>query len=516
MEHLLPALQDVLSPVSLVALVGGVFYGVLVGAMPGLGSVIAVTLVLPITYSMELVPSVVLVLAVYASSIYGGSITAVLINTPGTPNSAATCLDGYPMTQRGEAHLALGWVTVSSAIGGMFSIFVLLIAAEPLASIALSFGTPETFALICLAMASIISVTRDSVVKGLASAVLGLFLATIGLDPMTGDMRFDFGYFPLTAGINLIAVLMGVFAIGEVLYQFAVPEATNGKLQVASGGFRFPPLKMWLERKITLIKACLIGSFVGILPGTGGAMAAFITYAETRRAGKFRDNLGKGEPEGLIATEASNNAVTGGALVPTLALGIPGDVITAVMMSALLIQGVTPGVRMLTDNPEILYVAFVALGFANIAILVVGAMTSRLWTRVLTVPRPLLYSLIIAFALIGAYGARQNLFDMYVALLAGGIGFLMRLGKFPTVPLVIGMVLGPMFETTLRQSIILNHGGFLNFIVEHPVADILIILAIGFMLLPIFQSPNGRLRQILAKLNFVGAKSRGPSSNSSE
>ena len=499
MEYLLPALQDVLTPISMIALIGGVLYGILIGAIPGLGSVIAVTLILPITYSMDLVPSVVLVLAVYASSIYGGSITAVLINTPGTPNSAATCLDGYPMTLRGEAHLALGWVTMASAIGGMFSIFVLLVAARPLASIALSFGTPETFALICLAMASIISVTRDSVVKGLASAVLGLFLATIGLDPMTGDMRFDFGYFPLTAGINLIAVLMGVFAIGEVLYQFSVPSASNADVKVVSSGLRFPPLKMWIERRVTLIKACLIGSFIGILPGTGGAMAAFITYAETRRAGRFRDRLGTGEPEGLIATEASNNAVTGGALVPTLALGIPGDVITAVMLSALLIQGVTPGVRMLEDNPEILYVAFVALGFANIGILVVGTLTARLWTKVLKVPRPLLYSLIIAFALVGAYGARGNIFDMYVALIAGVVGFLMRLGKFPTVPLVIGMVLGPMFETTLRQSIILNHGGVGVFIVEHPVADILLLIALGFIMLPMLQSPDSGLRRLLSR-----------------
>ncbi len=412
------------------------------------------------------------------------------------------------MTLRGEAHLALGWVTVSSAIGGMFSIFVLLVAARPLASIALKFGTPETFALICLAMASIISVTRDSIVKGLASAVLGLFITTIGLDPMTGNMRFDFDYFPLTAGINLIAVLMGVFAIGEFLYQFAVPAASNADVKVVSSGFQFPPLKMWLERKVTLIKACLIGSFVGILPGTGGAIAAFITYAETRRAGRFRDKLGTGEPEGLIATEASNNAVTGGALVPTLALGIPGDVITAVMMSALLIQGVTPGVRLLTDNPEILYVAFVALGFANIAILIVGMLTSRLWTRVLKVPRPLLYSLIIAFALVGAYGARQNIFDMQVAAVAGVIGFLMRLGKFPTVPLVIGMVLGPMFETTLRQSIILNHGGLGVFVVEHPVADILLLMALAFMFLPSLQSPDSALRRILSKINPRGKRAK--------
>lgn len=493
MEHLLPALQDVLTPVSLLALVAGVIYGTTVGAMPGLGSVIAVTLVLPVTYSMTLVPSVILVLAVYASSIYGGSITAVLLNTPGTPNSAATCLDGYPMTKRGESDLALGWVTVSSVFGGMFSIFVLLLAAPQLAAIALRFGTPETFALICLAMASIISVTRDSIVKGLVSAALGLFLATIGLDPMTGNMRFDFGYFPLTAGINLIAVLMGVFAIGEVLYQFAVP-AERAPTNSRRSGFRFPAWREWLDRKTTLIKACLIGSFVGILPGTGGAMAAFITYAETRRAGRFRERLGTGEPEGLVATEAANNAVTGGALVPTLALGIPGDVITAVMMSALLIQGVTPGVNMMNDNPQILYVAFIALALANIGILVFGAATARLWVRILQVPRPLLYGAIVVLALIGSYGARQNIFDMQVALIAGIVGFFMRYAGFPTVPLVIGMVLGPMFETTLRQSMILTDSSLVRFVVEHPVADVLLLIAIGFLVLPGLQARKSKRR----------------------
>lgn len=488
MDQIIPALFEVLSPASMLALIGGVIYGTLVGALPGLGSVMAVTLVLPATYSMDLVPSVVLVLAVYASSIYGGSITAILINTPGTPNNAATCLDGYPMTLKGESRLAMGWVTISSAIGGLFSIIVLIIAAPQLAAIALSFGTPETFALICLAMASIVGISRDSLAKGIMTALVGLFISTVGLDPMTGNMRFNFGYFPLTAGINLIAVLMGVFAIGEVLYQFAVPSAAKPETGIERGGFKVPPMSEWLARKVTLIKACLIGSFIGILPGTGGAIAAFITYAETKRAGRFRDQLGQGEPEGLIATEASNNAVTGGALVPTLALGIPGDVIAAVVLSALLIQGVTPGVRLLVDNPQILYISFIALAFANIAIVAVGAASARYWTQILRVPRPFLFTIIIVFALVGSYGARQNIFDVQVALIAGVVGFLMRLGKFPTVPLVIGMVLGPMFETTLRQSLILTDSSLVKFVVEHPVADILLLIAIMFLVLPIWQS----------------------------
>lgn len=492
MEHFLPALVSLATPACLLALLGGVFYGAFVGGLPGLGSVMAVTLVLPITYSMDLVPSVVLVLSVYASSIYGGSITAILINTPGTPNNAATCLDGYPMTLRGEGHLAIGWVTVASTIGGLFSIGVLITAAPQLAKFALSFGTPETFALICLALASIVSVTEGSLIKGLMMAALGLFLSTIGGDPMTGDIRFDFGYFPMTAGINLISVLMGVFAIGEILYQWSVPEAANDDVKIESVGFQFPPLKDWMDRKVTLIKSCTIGSLIGILPGTGGAIAAFISYGEAKRAGRFRDRLGKGEPEGLIATEAANNAVTGGALVPTLALGIPGDVIAAVVMSALLIQGVTPGVRLLEDNPQILYVCFIALAFANLGILLVGVVSARYWARILTIPRPFLFTLIVVFALIGSYGARQNFFDVQIALLAGVVGFALRLAKFPTVPLVIGMVLGPMFETTLRQTIIFTDSSLRRFVLEHPLADILLLTAICFVLFPLLRTYKAR------------------------
>ena len=469
MEHVIPALAALASPAVVVAILAGTAFGIIVGALPGLGSVVAITIILPFTFSMSVIPSVALVLAVYCASVYGGSISAILINTPGTPQSAATVLDGYPMARRGEADLALGWATAASVIGGLFSTVVLVLAAPELAAVALRFGPIETFALICLALTCIAGVSRGSMLKGVFAGVLGLFLATVGSDPVTGDIRFDFGYFPLSAGIDLIPVLVGIFALAEVFARVAERHAEAPPI-VGRVGMRLPAVGEWLLRWRTLLKSCVIGSLIGVLPGTGAATASFISYAEAKRAGRYREALGTGEPEGIIASEAANNAVTGGALVPTLALGIPGDAVTAVMMSALLIQGVQPGVRMFVDNPDVVYAAFVALVFIN---LVMGAMAfagAQLFTRILRIPEPMLLGLIVVLSFVGAYGVRGNLLDLVVTVVAGIIGFLLRYNNFPAAPIVIGMVLGPMFEASLRQGLIITDGSVLGLVAGRPIA----------------------------------------------
>src|SRR5690606_38012032 len=374
---------------------------------------------------------------VYCASVYGGSVSAILINTPGTPQSAATVLDGFPMAQRGEADLALGWATAASVIGGLFSVVVLVLAAPELAAVALSFGPIETFALICLALTCIAGVSRGSMLKGLFGGILGLFLATVGSDPVTGDIRFDFGYFPLSAGIELIPVLVGLFALAEVFgrvgERHTAPPLIAGRI-----GMRLAPLREWVARWRTLLKSCVIGSLIGVLPGTGAATASFIAYAEAKRTGRFRDKLGTGEPEGLVASESSNNAVTGGALVPTLALGIPGDAVTAVMMSTLILQGIQPGVRLLVDNPGIVYACFVGLVFINLAMFAIGAAGAPLFTRILRLPEPALLGMVILLSVLGAYGVRGNMLDLGVAFIAGIVGFFLRWCAVPTAPIVIG------------------------------------------------------------------------------
>lgn len=483
MEFLGAALQAFFEPASLLAMVAGTAFGILVGALPGLGSVVAITIVLPFTFSMDLVPSVVLVLSVYCASVYGGSISAILINTPGTPQSAATTLDGFAMTQKGEADLALGWATVASVIGGLFSVVVLVLAAPQLAAFALRFTPIETFLLICLALTCIAAVSRGSMLKGLLAGILGLLLATVGSDPVTGDIRFDFGFFPLSGGIELIPVLVGMFALSEVFARVAERGGDEVKA-LARVGFRVARFREWTARWKTLLKSCLIGSFVGVLPGTGAATASFMAYAEAKRAGRYRDKLGSGEPEGVIASECANNAVTGGALVPTLALGIPGDPVTAVMMSALIIQGVQPGVRLFAENPEVVYLSFVALVFINVTMLAMGALSAPWFTRILRIPEPVLLAVILVLSFVGAYGVRGSRFDLLVTLVAGIVGYLLRVNNFPAAPVVIGLVLGAQFEAALRQGLIMTDGSFLSFFAGRPIAQVLLALTIVFLLLP--------------------------------
>lgn len=465
----LPALQLLLNPWVFLAVLAGTAFGMVVGALPGLGSVLAITIVLPFTFTMDEVTSISLVLAVYVSSVYGGSLSAILINTPGTPQSAATTLDGFPLTRAGKADLAIGWATTASLIGGLFSVVVLVIAAPQLAKVALRFGPIETFALICMALTCIAGVSRGSMLKGLLAGILGLFLATVGTDVMTGAVRFDFGIFQLSGGLGLIPVLVGLFALAEVFSRVAERHTAPPKVE-AQVGFKVPPLREWLLRWKTLLKSCVIGTFIGILPGTGASTASFVSYGEAKRAGRYRDKLGTGEPEGLVASETSNNAVTGGALVPTLALGIPGDPVTAVVMSALIIQGIQPGVRLFVDNADVISATFLVLIVCNVAMFVMGALSAPVITRILRMPEPVLLVMVLILSIVGSYGVGGRMFDVLVTLIAGVAGFFLRLCNVPTAPIVIGLVLGPIFEESLRQGLILTNNSFAAFFTGHPIA----------------------------------------------
>lgn len=482
MEHLPVAFEQFMTLEVFTAIIAGTIFGTFIGALPGMGSVVALVVALPFTFSMSVNAAIALVLCIYCSSVFGGSISAILINTPGTPQSAATVFDGYPMTQQGKADLALGWATVSSVVGGLFSLIILMLAAPQLAAFGVRFGQVETFALILFALTCIAWVSRGSTLKGLIAGAIGLFLATVGPDTMTGLSRFHFGIAELSGGFSLISVLVGFFAMSEVFSRAAIREEGQTEHLLSGVGFRVAPWPEWRTRLRTLIQSSVIGTFIGVLPGTGATVATFVSYAEAKRASRRRDQYGKGEPEGVIASEAANNAVTGGALVPTLALGIPGDGGTAVIMGALLIHGLVPGVQLFRNQPELIMGAFIILFFANILMFFAGLLGSQVFTRLLRLPEAILMAMVLLMSLVGAFAVRGNPADVIAAILAGVVGVLLRFNGVPMAPIVIGMALGKTFEESFRQGMMMNDGSFLAFF-GHPIAlgiFILTLLVVGW------------------------------------
>ncbi|MDE0532555.1 MAG: tripartite tricarboxylate transporter permease [Albidovulum sp.] len=475
MTHLLAAIEQFASIEVLLAVIVGCLWGTVAGALPGIGTVSALIVALPFAFGMTTETSMALFLGIYVTSVYGGSISAILINTPGTPQSAATVFDGYPMAKAGKADLAIGWATLSSLIGGLFSLAVLIVAAPSLARVSVAFGPAAIFALILFALTCIAWVSQGSTVKGLLAGMIGLWLTTIGPDDLTGYTRFDFGIPALAGGLSLIPVLIGLFALSEVFHRAAYYFASKPP-DVENVGFRLPQFSEVRMRIAQFLKSSAIGTFVGILPGTGATAATFISYSELRRSSPRRENFGKGEPDGIIASEASNNAVTGGALIPTLALGIPGDGGTVVLLGVMTIQGVVPGFDLINNNPQILTGAFLVVLVANAVMFVLGAAGARVFARIMSIPEPLLMGSILVLSLVGAFVVRGNPIDLIVAVLAGLAGFGLRFVGYPVAPIVIGMALGTTFEGKLRQGMISARGDFWEFILD-PIALAILALA---------------------------------------
>lgn len=482
-DTLFSAILLAADPYGLMIMLAATFLGMVIGALPGLGTVTALAMVLPFTFILSAPHAIGMLLAIYVSSVFGGSIPAVLINVPGTPQSAATSIEGYPMAQRGDAPKALGWVTVGSTIGGIFSAFILMLAAPQLAALAIEFGVVETFALIVFSLTTIAWVSAGNPLKGLLAGVLGLAFSTVGIDEMSGTTRYTFGNFAMSAGFHVVPILIGLFALSEVFA--SAGTGVKSKLQeVAKAGFKVAPFAQWWAIKTTVLRSSVIGTFLGILPGVGATAASLIAYAQARAGSKNQENFGKGEPEGLVASETANNAVTGGALVPTLALGIPGDAATAVMLGALIVHGITPGVELFYRNPDLVTFMFVALFIVNIMMLVVGGFTAQLFTRILKLPHELIMGGVVALALAGSYVIRTSILDVWVAVIAGFVGLLLRYCNVPLAPIVIGFILGPTLETSLRQGLILTDMNPLRFF-ESPIASFFFAITAIVVLWPV-------------------------------
>jgi len=444
----------------------GIVVGVIGGAIPGLSATMAVALALPFTFSMAPINGILLLLGVYKGGIFGGSIPAILIKTPGTPASSATILDGYPMAERGEAGKALGMALWASCTADFVSNMSLIVFAGWLASFALSFGPPEFFALILFSLTIIAGVSGDSLLRGALSAVAGLILATVGLDLVYGTNRFTFGDPNLMGGLNFIAVLIGLFAIPEVIAMGWNPTGHLG--QARRLGSAWVTVADYMRCLKSIIRGSLIGVFLGSIPGIGAAPSAFLSYSEARRTSKNKANFGKGEIEGVAAAEAGNNGVAGATLIPLLALGVPGDVITAIIIGAFMIHGLQPGPMMFILNVDIIYGLFIGLIISSLLLFVVGSVAIRGFRFVADIPKRILMPAVLVLCIFGVFAVNNNIFDVGVMFVMGWVGYLMMRARIPAAPFLIAFILGPLLEDNFRQSMLMSGSSF-SILVRGPI-----------------------------------------------
>ena len=458
----------VLHPLHFPFLFFGVAGGIIVGALPGLTASVGIILLLPFVYQLDASTAMVMLCGMFCGAIYGGSISAILISTPGTPSAAATVLDGYPLAQKGEAGKAIGVATIASATGGIISTFCLMFIAPQLARFALKFGPEEYFALMIFGLTIIASVSGKSLIKGLISGFFGLLIATVGLDPVTGYERFSFNIPNLMTGFTLLPVLIGLFAISQIFVQL---ETVGMKIRHYKQEIKnvLPSFKELKKLFVVIIPCSFLGTFIGVIPGTGGAIASFLAYSEAKRWSKNPESFGKGNIIGVAAPEAANNGTTGGAMVPLLSLGIPGDVVTAVMLGALLLIGIRPGPLLFTEHPEIVNPIFAGMLLANVLILLLGILSVRLFPQVLKIPNSILFPVIFTLCFLGAFSLNNSVYDMFIALVFGIIGYIMKKNDFPVAPIVLGVILGPILEDELGRALIISHGNW-KVLFQSPIA----------------------------------------------
>jgi len=469
-------------PQLLLVLLASTLGGVVIGALPGLNATNGAALLLPFTLSMEAIPAIASLVAIYCSATFAGAITAILINTPGTPASATTCLDGYPLAQRGEAGRALGLAVVSSTIGGVLSVICLMMAAPLLARMAYHFAPPEYFALTLFGLSMLASIGEGSPLKNLISGTFGVFLALVGVDMLTSVERFTFGSHDLYDGIGFVPVMIGIFGISELIVQAS--SLDKRKERVSMKAVQLPTRDDYRQVWKTILRSSGIGAFIGILPAEGATVASMIGYNEAKRWSKTPEQFGKGAIEGIAGSEAANNAATGGAMVPTLALGIPGSATAAVILAGLMVHGIRPGPSVFTEQANFAYTIFWSMMLVNLLFLVVGLTGAKIFARVTLIPTQVLWPCVFMVSIVGAYALDQSMFDVWIVLISGIIGFFMRRYGFSVVPLAIGLILGEMLEQRLGQSMVmLDEKWWLMF--TRPLALLFFCLTIAALFGPV-------------------------------
>ncbi|KUO65579.1 MAG: C4-dicarboxylate ABC transporter permease [Gracilibacter sp. BRH_c7a] len=474
MENVLLGLTNVLNLINIVAIFAGTAIGLFVGAMPGLSATMAIALLLPLTFGLPPATGISMLASLYLAAMYGGSIAAILIRTPGTPAAAATVLDGYPMAQKGQAGKALGVSLVASLVGGIISSIALLTVAPILGKIALQFGPIELFAVAVLGMTIIGSLSQGSTTKGLLAGAIGVMIAMVGMDPISGAPRFTFGYLQLFSGISFVVALIGLFSIPQAIRLIE----KDIKLQKANKitDKMLPTLKELKTMWVTMIRSSFIGIFTGLIPGTGGDTACWFGYNEAKRFSKHKEKFGTGYPEGVAASEAANNAVVGGALIPTLALGIPGSSGTAVLMGGLMVHGIMPGPTLMTEYADVTYTLIWAVMLANFAMFGVGLLFTRVSVSVTKVPNKVLAPIIVILSVIGSFSINNSVFDVGLMFGFGLLGYFMDKIKMPTAPMIVGLILGMMLDNSFNQSMMMSQDDYLVFF-KNPIAATLLAIA---------------------------------------
>ncbi|MGI6029216.1 MAG: tripartite tricarboxylate transporter permease [Candidatus Heteroscillospira sp.] len=479
---ILDGLLAVTSPLCIFLMLAGTVIGIAFGSVPGLTANMAVALCLPLTYKMSAEVGMAFLISLYVGGISGGLIAAILINIPGTPASVATCFDGSPLAKKGEAGKALGVGICSSVVGTLLSIVALMFIAPTLAKLALKFGPYEYFAVSIFSLTMISSLISDSILKGLTAAVLGVLVSLFGIAPTGGTLRFTFGIQALQLGFSTLPVLIGLFAVSEVLsYSMEVPKVNNMQImeyKIKGFGFTAQEAKSQIWN---CLRSSLIGIGIGILPGIGGGTSNVIAYSVAKQSSKYPEKFGTGIIDGVVASEAANNASVGGALIPLLTLGIPGDAVTAILLGGLVMKGINPGPLLFTNSGKFVYGIFFALIISTIMMFVIEFFGIRMFVNVLKVPKYYLLPIVMALCCVGTFGVNNRIFDVWASLIFGVVGFLLNRFKFPVSPFILGFLLGGVVEQNLIRSIQYSTGSVIDAYMHQPIAMVFLVISIGLV-----------------------------------
>jgi putative tricarboxylic transport membrane protein len=468
------------TPMNLLYAFVGCVLGTLIGVLPGLGPAAGTAILIPVTFSLDPIGGIIMLTSIYYGAMYGGTITSVLVNVPGEAASVVTCLDGYQMARKGRAGQALGIAAIGSFIGGTFATFALMVVALPLANYALSFGPPEVFALLVVGLSLVTGLSGRSLLAALIMTFFGLILSMVGMDPVRGAPRFTFGITSLYDGIGFIPVVMGLFGIGEILRSMEEPVLKIIKTKLTD---LFPSREEWGVSAGAIGRGTVIGFFLGLIPGIGAIIPTFLAYVVEKKVSKHPEKFGTGVIEGVASPETANNAYAGGAMVPLLALGIPGSPTLAVLMGAFLIHGLTPGPFLFTERPDVVWGLIASLYLGNIILLILNLPLVGVWAKLLEIRRSFLYPGILLFCILGAYSLNQSVFDVGVMIVFGFLGYIFRKLDWPLTPTILALILGPMMERALRTSLEMS-GGDLSILVTRPIPAVLLTIAAIVIITP--------------------------------
>jgi TctA family transporter len=497
-QNILLGLQVAVSPSNLMYCLLGVFLGQLLGALPGIGSLVAITLLFPVTYHLEPTSALIMLAGIYYGTAYGGSTASILLNLPGTPSNAVACLDGYPMARQGRAGVALSMTTVGSFVGGSIGILLMMLFSPLIVEAALRFGPWEYVSLILMGLMSASAIGSDSPLKGLAMVIVGILLGLVGQDVSTAEARFTFGQLELLDGIGLVALAIGLFGVVEVIATLRPGFSESASTFPVTYRSMIPTRDDVKRSWAPILRGAGIGSFFGALPGTGALIASFASYAVERRVADDPSRFGKGAIEGLVGPETANNAADQTAFIPTMTLGIPGSATMAIMLGVLIMNGLTPGPSLIVEQPQLFWGLIMSFWIGNVLLVVLNIPMIGIWTRVLSVPYRMLYPIILAFVCMGIYSISNSVFDIWVVLATAVAGYIFRVLGFPAAPLILGFVLGPMLEEYFRRSMVLSRGSFSMFF-ERPVSLVLLILTAIIIIAAIYSTFSARRRPASAE-----------------